>query len=72
MDDILVSVNNTVTESTGVLQDVRQTLQGVHGFFSFIEQNSGLLKLAGFILGGLTMFLLLMAGIVLFRMAFGI
>lgn len=72
VDAILDSVNGAVVETTGVLQNVKELSGSIQAFFEFVKRNSGLLKLGAFILGGVTVFLILMAGIVLFRIAFGL
>jgi hypothetical protein len=69
---LLDNVSATVLETKEVLTNVNTSLESVQGTFDFLKQYSLYIKIGLAVAGGLTLLILLMGSIALFRVAFGI
>ncbi|HEY43760.1 MAG TPA: hypothetical protein G4O11_07240, partial [Anaerolineae bacterium] len=69
---LLDNVSATVLETKEVLTNVNTSLESVQGAFAFLNQYSLYIKIGLAVACGLTLLILLMGSIALFRVAFGI
>jgi hypothetical protein len=69
---LLDNVSATVLETKEVLTNVNTSLESVQGAFAFLNQYSLYIKIGLAVAGGLTLLIMLMGLIALFRIAFGI
>jgi hypothetical protein len=69
---LLDNVSATVLETKEVLTNVNTSLESVQGTFDFLKQYSLYIKIGLAVAGGLTLLIMLMGSIALFRVAFGI
>jgi hypothetical protein len=69
---LLDNVSATVLETKGVLTNVNTSLESVQSAFDFLNQYSLYIKIGLAVAGGLTLLIMLMGLIALFRIAFGI
>lgn len=72
IETVLDSVNATVVEATAVLSSLNTSLGSVQGAFDTIAKYSLWIKIGLGVSAGLSVLILLMSLIVLFRLAFGI
>lgn len=72
VDLIFDNVNNTIVESTEVLANVNSSLVSLQSFFGFLAKYNLMFKIGLAVVVGLSVLILLMSTIVLFRLAFGI
>jgi hypothetical protein len=69
---LLDNVSATVLETKEVLTNVNTSLESVQGAFAFLNQYSLYIKIGLAVAGGLTLLIMFMGLIALFRVAFGI
>ncbi|MEA1985408.1 MAG: hypothetical protein U9N13_07130 [Euryarchaeota archaeon] len=71
IDTVLDTLNENLEESKETLERVNSSLASVQGMFSFVENNSGLVKIGLAAVGGVVFLDLLVGLFVLIRMALG-